>query len=186
MKCGEQHPDGETSCFLKVEDHGGHHWDKQGRSWEHTELVKQVKAEAALAKGTSKKSAKQVLTGVAAAASQGRRETLARERGYPHTGVPAEAVTKWDSTGWTREAEAVFREFLRTRQEPFTTAEDVWPLLDRPEEMRAMSVVTQRLLRSGAIEEVASKRLRGIYRTRDGHEFAENKLVPVYRSSGVA
>lgn len=99
------------------------------------------------------------------------------------TGVPPEAAECWDAQEWTAQAKATVRSWLDENSDrPFTTAEDWWPLLDRPEEMRAMSRVVQSLLREGEIEEVGSKRLRGVYCTRDGHSFSENKLVPVYRA----
>jgi hypothetical protein len=83
---------------------------------------------------------------------------------------------------WVEYASKVFYDFLRERTEPFTTPEDVWPLLDAPEEMREMVQVVRRALRDGWIKEVAAKRLNDVYRTKDGIEFKMNKLVPIYQS----
>jgi hypothetical protein len=83
---------------------------------------------------------------------------------------------------WVEHASKVLHGFLRTRHEAFTTPEDLWPLLDAPEEMREMVQVVRRALRGKWMTEVAAKRLTGVYRTRDGVEFKMNKLVPVYES----
>ena len=96
--------------------------------------------------------------------------------------LSSEVEEKWDRQGWVDGAKSVVREFLLHRSEPFTTAEHWWPLLDAPQEKRAMVQVVRWAVRQGLMREVGARRLRDIYRTRDGHEFQENKLVSVYQS----
>jgi len=90
----------------------------------------------------------------------------------------------WSATkeAWLAEARKVLHDYCRQHGAPFTTAEDIWPLLDAPGEMRAFVTPVQHALRRRWMVEVGSKRLRGVYVTRDGREFEENKLVPVYQS----
>lgn len=162
------------------------HMDAQGL-WPNAEVQQQVRIRQQQSVKSSK-STKRHLHEIAARGAKGRREMLEAERSAhgvtdaPSIGIPPEAQAKWAKDVWVPYAEGVFTDFLRTRAEPFTTAEDVWPLLYAPEEKRAMALVTQRLTKAGAISEVGAKRLRGIYRTRDGVAFAENKLVPIYVS----
>lgn len=93
-------------------------------------------------------------------------------------------VAHWEATKtqWLADAKRTLHEFCRGRVEPFTTPQDVWPLLDAPGEMRAFTVVVQHALRRRWITEVGSRRLRGGFTTRDGRAFEMNKLVPVYSS----
>lgn len=96
--------------------------------------------------------------------------------------APNEATAAWARDQWTEDAYQAVRQWLTATSETFTTAEQWWPLLSAPKEMRALSVVVKRLLREGCIEEVGAVRLRGVYTSADGVEFKENKLVPQYRS----
>lgn len=83
---------------------------------------------------------------------------------------------------WVEYATGVFHRFLRTRTEPFTTPEDLWPLLEAPQEMRHLVHVVRRALKQGWMAEVAAKRITDPCRTKDGTWFSMNKLVPVYES----
>lgn len=100
----------------------------------------------------------------------------------PAPGPPGAAVAGWSADAWTARAIAVLKEFCEGRTGPFTTPEDVWPLLPTPREQRAMVVPVRHALRHGWIAEVGARRLTGVYRTADGDQFRMNKLVPVYRS----
>lgn len=85
---------------------------------------------------------------------------------------------------WVVYATQVFYDFLLDRTEPFTTPEDLWPLLEPPKEMREMVQVVRRALREGWIKEIAAKRLNGTYVTKgEAVAFKMNKLVPIYRST---
>lgn len=95
-------------------------------------------------------------------------------------GVPEEATEAWSKEAWTEQTYQTFVRFVAERTEPFTTAEDFWPLIDAPREKRAMTIVVQRALRAGLIIEVGAKRLDKVYRSRDGVEFAMNKFAPIY------
>lgn len=81
-----------------------------------------------------------------------------------------------------RDTERIFMDYLKTHAEPFTTPEDIWPLIRRPAEMRSMVVVVRRMVSRGLMAEVGAKRLSGTYHTREGDEFKMNKLVPIYQS----
>jgi hypothetical protein len=83
---------------------------------------------------------------------------------------------------WVEYASEVLHTYCREHQQPFTTPEHLWPLLDAPEEKRQMHQPVRRALGQRWMSEVGSRRLRDIYRTRDGVEFQLNKLVPVYQS----
>ena len=88
-----------------------------------------------------------------------------------------------DLERWVDDACQTLFEWLKHRQDPFTTAEDVWCLLDHPPgDMRVMRRVVSTALRRGWITEVDAKRLNDRYRTKDGHVFEMNKLVPIYQS----
>ncbi len=82
---------------------------------------------------------------------------------------------------WVEYALGVLRKFLAERTTDFTTPEDLWPLVVSPPERRKMTEVVNIAVKRGWMREVAAVRLRGTYRTQDGHEFKMNKLVPVYR-----
>ncbi len=96
--------------------------------------------------------------------------------------VPAGAAQAWNQDGWAQDTYSTVVAWLRTRTEPFTTAEHVWPLIPAPQEKRAMSLVVSRLLREHKIVEEGATRLKGVYTSQDGVEFKENKFVPIYRS----
>lgn len=101
-------------------------------------------------------------------------------------GIPVDAETAWSRDAWQARTRGAFRDFLRDRSEPFTTAEHFWPLIDAPREMRALSTVVRGAIRDNWIEEHGAVRLREVYHSRDGVQFAMNKLVPVYVSLIVA
>lgn len=188
-RCNETNP--EHPALVCIQPEGRHldHLDAAGGMWPNT-LVREAMARAPKkrrggGRDRSKASADaraQITEMAARARHEARVNPLADGRRAASTGIPAEAVVAWSKEEWAKHAAEVFHSFLHTRTEPFTTPEHVWPLLDAPGEMRAMSLVVQALLRAGLIEEVGSKRLRDTYRTRDGVEFAMNKLVPIYRS----
>lgn len=171
-RCGEQHPEDRTRlCDLPPGPHGDHlDFAHSTDPWPNVEVQRRVAIKKANGSGRRAKR-RSDMAQLAATIVVAKRE-----------GIPAEARQKWEQEPWLAYATEVFMGFLRGREEPFTTAEHVWPLLECPEEMRAMSVVTQRMLRGGVIREQGATRLRGTYRTKDGVEFRENKLVPVYRS----
>lgn len=180
-RCASVHPeDPDRSCLVAGGVHADH-MDSQG-TWPNPEVTERIEVRQRQSVRRSKAN-KGHLRKIAAEGIRGRREFLETERRARgiQVGIPPEAVGKWAKDVWLAYAEEVFVEFLSIRTEPFTTAEDVWPLLYAPEEMRAMSLVTQRMVRQGRMREVGAKRLRGVYRTRDGVEFAENKLVPLYQ-----
>lgn len=181
VKCGVPNPEAPgMTCYLKP-PHATHQ-DIAGGKWAHTQLREdeKVRRENPIRK-PGKRASKRLLSATAQAA-EARRKALEAERGRVSPGVPSEAVGKWMMDEWVTYAGGVFTEFLKQHPGPFTTAEDVWPLLDRPEEMRMMVQVVRALLRARHMEEVGAKRLKGVYRTKDGYEFAENKLVPIYQS----
>jgi hypothetical protein len=177
-RCPATHPQDETRhCLAR----GGHasHMDAQG-SWENVGYAEQVKdaMEAAReAKRGKRKGSK--LRGIMSDAREGYQAILAGDEG---PGLDPEIVGRWHQDEWQSYAGKIIDEFLAGRTEYFTTAEDIWPLLDAPEEMRQISVLIRSYKARGLIVEAASKRLRGTYRTKDGVEFQENKLVPVYES----
>lgn len=173
--CGAPHPDDPSRTCISKSDTHGDHGDRQGL-WPRPERVALVKA---FTESRRSKKRTRTLRSLGQRAREGKKRILAGDTG---PGIPAEIEGRWVADEWHTYAGQIIEDFLKQRRDDFTTAEDVWPLLDRPEEMRAMSVLIQGFLREGYIEEVAAKRLRGTYRTKDGFEFAENKLVPVYRS----
>lgn len=105
-----------------------------------------------------------------------------RRTGPP--GVPplAEMAKSWQQRQreWLEHAKASLRLVCETH-ETFTN-EAVWALVDDVRERRAMVIVTRTGLRNGWMHEDHAIRVHGVWRTRDGHEFPLNKLVPVYRS----
>jgi hypothetical protein len=177
--CGAKHPEIEgVTCTIK-RPQGTHspHTDWEHPPWldkEFEERRKLLKSNRKVKPGAKARLHTKVVNS--------RKENLEAELRRVSPGVPQEAEGKWQQDPWVTYAGQTFQRFLEQRPESFTTAEDVWPLLERPEEMRAMVQVVRRLLRAGYMEEVGAKRLKGVYRTKDGHEFAENKLVPIYRS----
>ena len=96
----------------------------------------------------------------------------------------AEATAHWLATkaDWIAEAKRVLHTYCVEHDEPFTTPEDIWPLLDAPGEMRAFTVVVQHALKRRWIKEVSARRLRGAFTTRDGKIFEMNKISPIYQS----
>lgn len=175
-RCGAVHPEDSTRvCILKGTGHGDH-VDGSGKPWTDHQRVEQVKANTQTRR-SKKRSA--TMRSITKRARDGKRRIIAGDEG---PGLDPQIVGVWQQDEWQTYAGPIVERFLTECPTEFTTAEDVWPLLEKPEEMRAMSVLVQSLLRAGWIEEVAAKRLRGTYHTKDGHEFAENKLVPVYRS----
>lgn len=107
------------------------------------------------------------------------------ERMKVATGVPAEAAAAWsthDKGVWIEQAKKTLRTYCLHHGEPFTTPEDIWPLLDAPAEMRALSTVVQHALRQHWIKEVSARRLNEVYTSRDGHLFPMNKISPIYQS----
>lgn len=94
-----------------------------------------------------------------------------------------DAPERVDPALWATTAEQTLHRLLMTRQEPFTTPEVLWPLLDSPPtDMRSLSTIVQAALRQGKMTEVGFVRLRDTYRTRDGVTFKMNKIVAKYRS----
>ena len=108
-----------------------------------------------------------------------------RERVRQHAGgPPPDAMEAWaeKKADWIEAAKRTLRVYCQQHSMPFTTPEDIWPLLESPGEMRAFTVVVQHAIRRRWIREVDSRRLRGVYTTRDGKQFEMNKIVPVYQS----
>lgn len=177
--CKAPHPeDAERRCQRAEGTHADHS-DREG-IWPNEKVREALRIKRA--HGTNrrgrKKSPHQELVGIAASGARGIRE-------FNGGGVPVEAEQAWSKQAWLPYATETFRTFLREHPgREFTTAEDVWPLLETPEEMRAMVVVVRTMLREHGMVEVGAKRLKGTYRTKDGVEFAENKLVPIYRAAG--
>jgi hypothetical protein len=110
------------------------------------------------------------------------------DRSHLRPGLPAAVEASWQQTKglWIEQAYLVLGQ-VAVERDSFTTAQHVWPLLPcphRPEggpcERRVMSVPVTRAVKSGLIVETGGVRLREIYRTLDGHEFPEGKLVPIY------
>lgn len=180
--CHAEHPDHPGArCRL---DPGNHerHLSTKG-SWPNTEFVGMTAAEVATRKpatGGRKKRQEQTARSLGDLIAI-RAKAAAAAAGGPST-LTDEMAEKWDATPWVDAAKRVTLRWLSEHPEPFTTAEHWWPLLNQPEEMRAMVRVVQAHLRAGRMVEVGTKRLTDTYRTRDGHEFAMNKKVPVYQS----
>lgn len=175
-RCDQPHPeDPARTCRKAPSPEHGLHLDREG-SWPNPDYVAPEGVRVSARRRQGARANQMELTSFL---GQHRSSGQSSE---PHTGVPPEAAEKWDATPWVAEAKKIVVEWLRTHPEQFTTAEDWWPLLVKPEEMRAMTRVVQQCLRAGFMEEVSSKRLSEVYRTADGHQFSENKLVPVYRS----
>ena len=106
-----------------------------------------------------------------------------REKAGLIPGVPQEASEAWNKGPWVNQTFETFKEFLRGRSEPFTTAEDFWPLIDNVPERRAMVEVVKKAKWASLIVEVGTRDLKGVFHTRDGVEFLMNKKVPLYRAS---
>lgn len=173
--CGAIHPlNTDRTCIKRGADHADHA-DPEG-IWPNETVIEQVRERAEFRKAKKRRGGARAL---AKKARDGKRAILAGDSG---PGLDPEILVRWQADEWQAYAGPIVESFLRRHEGEFTTAEDIWPLLDRPEEMRSMSVLVQAFLRAHYIEEVAAKRLRGTYRTKDGFEFAENKLVPIYRS----
>lgn len=83
---------------------------------------------------------------------------------------------------WVEYASRVLHTYCREHEQPFTTAEHLWPLLDAPEEMRWLVQPVRRALRQRWMHQVDTRRLSDLYRSKDGVEFQMNKFVPVYQS----
>lgn len=85
---------------------------------------------------------------------------------------------------WVAHAKHVLHEFCATHSEPFTTPEDIWPLLEWPVggEMCAMVIPVRHALKRRWMREVDYRRLSEVYTTADGHTFEMNKVVPIYQS----
>lgn len=165
-------------CLAQEGPHGDH-IAKGGNTWPNEMVLSQ-------AQHRSKGLTVQAIVAGARPSSTAARDTghlllTQSPRGVGES-IPAEARQAWSQQDWTKATEQRFREFLLTRAEPFTTAEDFWPLITAPQQMRALSVVVQSALRQEWLCEQGAVRLRGLYRSADGVEFKMNKLVPVYLS----
>lgn len=174
MICGATHPEHPERVCKRTPPHIDHDdatGDPEGMwTTEADQRAHRIRKE----NKPGRRRGQKVLTRLGAEVAMGRRTM--------DPGVPTEALTAWSKEAWQPYAMGVFQRFLTQRVTPFTTAEDVWPLLHTPEEMRAMVVVVRRMLSTNLMVEEGAKRLRGVYHTLDGDEFAENKLVPIYRS----
>lgn len=171
--CNEMHPTDSTRRCVKTSANHADHDDGLG-AWPNEEVQQQL--ELRRSQRPSKARSRATVRTIAKKAREGVRE---------FNGVPVEARVKWSEHPWTKQARQAYLEFLATREEPFTQAEDVWPLLDAPPvdlDMRAMTQITQGLLREGLIEKVGTRFLGGTYTTRDHVLFSQNKEVPVYVS----
>lgn len=171
--CGEVHPDKpEVVCDKQVPCYVMHHSRVTNDVWDGEQDPRTV-----VPKGKSRaKELADLASHVEPSKKAGPPLPLRR----PHQ--QSEYENPVQDPEWVNNAVKVFHDFLSDRAEDFTTPEDLWPLLDSPREMREMVQVVRRALRQKWIEEVAAKRLNGVYRTRDGVEFKMNKLVPIYRS----
>ncbi len=179
MTCAQHHPEDQgRTCLLPVGSHS-HHSDAAG-VWPNETPSVQAQVQM-LATPRKSRTVKGKAREIRSRAQEGIDAHRAEER--RENGIPPEAVAKWAQDDWATYAGRVTDAFLRQRSEPFTTAEHLWPCLDAPEEMRALSLLVRRLLKAGHIEEVGATRLKGTYTTKDGHSFQENKLVPIYRST---
>ncbi len=188
-RCHEPHPEIAESLCVVPEGQHLDHIDLAGNVWPNgpareAHSRRPTKRGKGRRAGEASDAAKAKIKEIAAAVERERRvNPLADGRRPATTGVPAASAVEWSKEAWAHETTGTLQVFLVARQEPFTTPEHLWPLIDSPNgDMRAMSVVVQAALRGQWIEEVGSKRLRDVYRTRDGVEFAMNKLVPIYRS----
>lgn len=170
MRCGEQPPDPEWgTCHLSASRHADH-VDKDGHLWSDQRRIDMAQRVATPSrKRSDRQKAASMVAGV---------------RPFQHSDPVATSEIRggWTIDEWVEYAGRIFYQFLLARPEPFTTAEDFWPLVEKPEEMRHFRRVVQSHLKAGHMEEVGSKRLRDTYRTKDGHEFPMNKLVPIYQS----
>jgi hypothetical protein len=172
-KCRAPHPkDAARLCDNHAVTHA-EHWDRAhpGEWWPNEEAHQRL-AMMRTQKSGRKSGRSKGLAQVAAAIIVSKRGDL-----------PSEAREKWLKEPWVAYAGEEFIAFLKGREEPFTTAEDVWPRLETPEEMRALSLVTRRMLADRLMVEVGAVRLKGTYFTKDGTSFKENKLVPIYQST---
>lgn len=162
--CHEPHPDHPEVTCIKEAPCTGYHIAEDGQPWGYTPVESKARKQTRI-QGIVERAKKPVRTG-------------------PPTSVPQEVEEAWqrDQGQWLKQAQQTFREFLVQRRSDFTTPEHFWPLVDSPPQRRAFSLVVQQALRENWIVEVGAVRLRGTYETRDGQQFAMNKLVPVYRS----
>lgn len=91
----------------------------------------------------------------------------------------------WTKESWLLRAQDELEALLRQHDGNFTTAEHLWPLLPDPRpdgvDIRCLSTVITRAIRTGLIVEAGAIRLRGEYPTLDGTIIKENKFVAVYR-----
>lgn len=167
-RCNFPHHEDPSRVCIKIRD-GIHidHVDADGNGWTDPDAAERLKALTQRKGRPPRNSLGPLVNGARKSAS---------------TGVPQAALEAWDKDEWVKDAERVTLAFLRQRREDFTTAEHLWPLLDAPQEMRSLSVVVQRMLRGQKMVEVGATRLRGVYQSKDGVAFSENKLVPIYRS----
>lgn len=186
-RCGDPHPESQNPCILPETSHS-HHGSKEGESWPNTmvqeALAKRPTRRGGKGRGASKPS-DATIKKVRDMSGRARPETHVNpinDHRPPSHGPSPESVAAWDADGWVDRTFGTLTTFLRDRHEPFTTPEHFWPLIEAPREMRAMSRVVQRALRQNILQECGAKRLKDTYRTRDGVEFAMNKIVPVYQS----
>jgi hypothetical protein len=106
-----------------------------------------------------------------------------------------------ESVGRARAATAAQEEYLREKWcrealeaigqvcalgKDFTTAEDVWPLLDWPGDGRIMDRPVREALKAGMMTRIGTRYLGGVYHSRDGHAFKQNKHASLYRPAGRA
>ena len=189
-RCGSAHPETPQDTCIQPDGIHADHVSKTGKVWPN-EHAAALRATLPVRRGgTGRAASKAGSASVArvnkiAARTRPPQQAAPVPHAEPSHGPSEAAVAAWDAEGWVAKTAPVIHRFLHTRAEPFTTPEHLWPLLDAPAEMRAMSRVVQALLREGLIEEVGAKRLRDTYTTRDGVQFAMNKIVPIYRSTMV-
>lgn len=173
--CGEPHPEHGTPCSAPDAPHQWHSAvllvpgsPPQGLDWLNEEYANAGAARRPRTRGEREAHKAEI-----------------RERIRSAEGGPAPEMTvAWAErkAEWLRQAKRVLHTFCQQHEGDFTTAEDVWPLLDSPGEMRAFVVPVRHALRSRWMTEVGARRLSGLYTTADGVQFQMNKLVPVYRS----
>lgn len=167
-RCQDAHPEGDALCRLPEGESHPHHTD--GSLWWPNEDVL-----AELARRPAKIPERRGRS--RSTATKGSTKLMREARGR------MEGQTT-DPSVWQGQVYETLRGFLGEHPDPFTTPEDLWPLLDDPAvDRKNMSAVVGRALREGLMVEVGSKRLRDTYRTRDGVEFKMNKIVPIYQRS---
>lgn len=185
MNCNAPHPSIEGVVCTQREGAQPHpfHLDrKSGIDWPNEAF--EPPRSVVHSRGKGKKKAEEIAKGnpepPRVGAPPSPEEHLDRQR--PQTDVPADAVAEWSKDAWVDRTYATLVAWVRQNgASVFTTPEDIWPLIDAPREMRAMVLPVRRAIKNGIIIEVGAKRLRDTYRTRDGVEFAMNKLVPIYQ-----